>query len=57
MRMKKDAVSSILVALVLLALGLIAEAQQPRKSRVRYLNVSSPSTRPASRIPVYITIK
>jgi hypothetical protein len=30
--MKKAGLSSILIALVLLALGVIAEAQQPKKS-------------------------
>ena len=36
--MKKAAVSSILVAVVLLALGVIAEAQQPKKvPRIGYL--------------------
>src|SRR5215475_12840410 len=42
--MKQPAVSSILVAIVLLALGVIAEAQQPKKvPRIGYLSVSSPS--------------
>jgi|RhiMetdeSRZDD1v2_1073273.scaffolds.fasta_scaffold421068_2 ABC-type uncharacterized transport system substrate-binding protein len=42
--MKKAAVPSILVAVVLLALGVIAEAQQPKKvSRIGYLAVNSPS--------------
>ncbi len=40
--MKKPAVPSILVAVVLLALGVIAEAQQPKKvPRIGYLSVGS----------------
>jgi putative tryptophan/tyrosine transport system substrate-binding protein len=47
--MKKAAVPSILVAVVLLALGVIAEAQQPKKvSRIGYL-VSSDSITESSR--------
>jgi putative tryptophan/tyrosine transport system substrate-binding protein len=43
--MKKDAVPSILVVVVLLALGVIAEAQQPKKiPRIGYLGAASPST-------------
>ena len=43
--MKKAAVPSILVAVVLLALGVIAEAQQPTKvPRIGYLTGGSPST-------------
>jgi putative ABC transport system substrate-binding protein len=39
--MKKAAVPSILVAVVLLALGVIAEAQQPKKvPRIGYLSPS-----------------
>ena len=46
--MKKAAVPSILVAVVLLALGVIAEAQQPKKvPRIGYLSGSSPSARSA----------
>ena len=42
--MKKAAVPSILVAVVLLTLGGIVEAQQPKKvPRIGYLSVSSPS--------------
>jgi hypothetical protein len=43
--MKKAAVPSILVAVVLLAFGVIAEAQQPKKvPRIGYLRASgSPS--------------
>ena len=38
--MKKAAVPSILVAVVLLALGVIAEAQQPKKvSRIAFVIV------------------
>src|SRR6266481_5223284 len=45
--MKKAAVPSILVAVVLLALGVIAEAQQPTKiPRIGYLGFGSPSTIP-----------
>src|SRR4030095_14998587 len=40
--MKKAAVPSILVVMVLLALGVIAEAQQPKKvPRIGYLVISS----------------
>ena len=43
--MKKAAVPSILVAVVLLALGVIAEAQQPKKvPRIGYLSTSDPAT-------------
>jgi putative ABC transport system substrate-binding protein len=43
--MKKAAWSSILVAVVLLALGVIAEAQQPAKiPRIGFLSGGSPST-------------
>ena len=42
--MKKAAVPSILVAVVLLALGVIAEAQQPKKvPRIGYLSKSDPA--------------
>ena len=42
--MKKAAVPSILVAVVLLALGVIAEAQQPKKvPRIGYLSNSDPA--------------
>jgi putative ABC transport system substrate-binding protein len=42
--MKKAAVPSILLAVVLLALGVIAEAQQPKKvPRIGYLGAASPS--------------
>jgi putative ABC transport system substrate-binding protein len=42
--LKKAAVSSILIAVVLLALGVIAEAQQPAKvPRIGYLTANSPS--------------
>ena len=42
--MKKAAVPSILVAVVLLALGVIAEAQQPKKvPRIGYLSSSDPA--------------
>src|SRR6266478_5353061 len=45
--MKRAAVPSILVAVVLLALGVIAEAQQPTKiPRIGYLGFGSPSTIP-----------
>ena len=41
--MKKAAVPSILFAVVLLALGVIAEAQQPKKVfRIGYLTSSEP---------------
>ena len=43
--MKKAAVPSILVAVVLLALGVIAEAQQPKKvPRIGYLSSFDPAT-------------
>jgi len=43
--MKKAAVSSILVAVVLVALGVIAEAQQPKKvSRLGYLSSADAAT-------------
>jgi putative ABC transport system substrate-binding protein len=43
--MKKAAVPSILVAVVLLALGVIAEAQQPKKvHRIGYLVAGDPTT-------------
>jgi putative tryptophan/tyrosine transport system substrate-binding protein len=46
--MKKAAVPSILVVVVLLAVGVIAEAQQPKKvPRIGYLAVASASTIPA----------
>ena len=42
--MKKAAVPSILVAVVLLALGVIAEAQQPKKvPRIGYLSSGDPA--------------
>ena len=42
--MKKAAVPSILVAVVLLAVAVIAEAQQPKKvPRIGYLSAASPS--------------
>ena len=43
--MKKAAVPSILVAVVLLALGVIAEAQQPKKiPRIGYLSSFDPAS-------------
>jgi putative ABC transport system substrate-binding protein len=46
--MKKAAVPSILVAVVLLAVAAIAEAQQPKKvPRIGYLGATSRSTNPA----------
>ena len=46
--MKKAAVPSILVAVVLLAVGVIAEAQQPKKvPRIGYLSSSDPATESA----------
>ena len=43
--MKKAAVPSILVAVVLLAVGVIAEAQQPKKvPRIGYLSSSDAAT-------------
>jgi putative tryptophan/tyrosine transport system substrate-binding protein len=46
--MKKAAVPSILVVVVLLALGVIAEAQQPKKvPRIGYLSNTDPATESA----------
>ena len=43
--MKRAAVPSILVAVVLLAVTVIAEAQQPKKvQRIGYLSSSDPAT-------------
>ena len=43
--MKRAGLSSILIAVVLLAVGVISEAQQPKKvSRLGYLSAVSPST-------------
>jgi putative ABC transport system substrate-binding protein len=43
--MKRAAVPSILIAVVLLALGVIAEAQQPKKiARLGYLSLQSPGS-------------
>ena len=43
--MKKAAVPSILVAVVLLAVGVIAEAQQPKKvPRIGYLSPTDPAS-------------
>jgi hypothetical protein len=43
--MKKAAVPSILVAVVLLVLGVIADAQQPKKvHRIGYLSSSDPAS-------------
>ena len=46
--MKKAAVPSILIAVILLAVAVIAEAQQPKKiPRIGYLTGCSPSTKSA----------
>jgi putative tryptophan/tyrosine transport system substrate-binding protein len=46
--MKRAAVPSILVVVLLLALGVIAEAQQPKKvSRIGYLSASDPASESA----------
>jgi putative ABC transport system substrate-binding protein len=42
--MKKAAVRSILVAVVLLAFGVIAEAQQPKVPRIGYLSSGDPAS-------------
>ena len=43
--MKKAGLSSILIAVVLLAVGVIAEAQQPKKvPRIGYLSPRDPAT-------------
>ena len=45
--MKKAGLSSILTAVVLLAVGVIAEAQQPKKvPRIGYLSSFDPATDP-----------
>ena len=47
--MKKPALSSILIATLVLAVGVIADAQQPRKtSRIGLLSGSGPATNPAA---------
>jgi hypothetical protein len=47
--MKKAAVPSILIAVVLLALAVTAEAQQPKRtSRIGLLSGSGPTTNPAA---------
>jgi putative ABC transport system substrate-binding protein len=51
--MKKAAVTSILVAVVLLAVGVIAEAQQPKKlHRIGFL-LGGPSSLYSARIDVF----
>ncbi len=51
--MKRAAVPSILIAVVLLAVAVIAEAQQPKKvHRIGYLSVLSPSS-DAARIEAF----
>ena len=46
--MKRAAVPSILVVVVLLAVGVIAEAQQPKKvPRIGYLSTSDPASESA----------
>ena len=51
--MKKAAVPSILVVVVLLALAVIAEAQQPKKvPRIGYLGASSASVLAARIEPI-----
>ena len=51
--MKKAAVSSILVVVVLLAVAVIAEAQQPKKvPRIGYLSTASASS-PAANLEVF----
>src|SRR4249920_1773284 len=43
--MKKAGLSSILIAVVLLAVGVIAEAQQPKKvPRIGYLSITDAAT-------------
>jgi ABC-type uncharacterized transport system substrate-binding protein len=45
--MKKAGLSSILIAVTLLAVGVIAQAQQPKKvPRIGYLSATSPSVNP-----------
>ena len=52
--MKKAAVPSILVAVVLLAVAVIAEAQQPKKvPRIGYLGCGSPSTTESARFEAF----
>ena len=51
--MKKAAVPSILVAVVLFALRVIAEAQQPKKiPRIGYLSTGDPATEFARAVPI-----
>src|SRR5262249_2780439 len=51
--MKRTAVPSILAAVVLLALGVIAEAQQPKKvPRIGYLSPSDAATEPTRSEPI-----
>src|SRR5262245_61813403 len=56
--MKKAAVPSILVAVVLLALGVTAEAQQPKKvARIGYLSSGDPASESARSEAVRLALR
>ena len=55
--MKKAAVPSILIAVVLLALGVIAEAQQPKKTRIGYLSSVDPATESTRSEPIRAALR
>src|SRR5882724_4114985 len=56
--MKKGAVSSILVAVVMLAVGVIAEAQQPKKvPRIGYLSSVDPATESTRSEPFRLALR
>src|SRR5437870_7245368 len=56
--MKRAAVPSILVAVVLLALGVIAEAQQPKKvPRIGYLSSGDPASESARSEGVRLSLR
>src|SRR5215813_7026447 len=56
--MNKAAVPSILVAVVLLAVGVTAEAQQPKKvHRIGYLSSTDPATESARTETIRLTLR
>ena len=56
--MKRAAVPSILVAVVLLAVAVIAEAQQPKKiSRIGYLSATDPTTDSRRSEPIRLALR
>jgi len=56
--MKKAAVPSILVVVVLLALGVIAEAQQPKKvPQIGYLSNADPATESTRSEPIRLALR